>query len=198
MDAKSIKTEKTLVLLKPDAVARGLVGEILARFEKAGLKIVAMKMLHATEAQVAGHYSGPESWVAGMGNKTLESFKEFGMDVQAELGTEDPLEIGKKVLGWLIEYMSSGPIVAIVFEGVHAVTAVRKMVGFTIPSRANPGTIRGDYSIDSNTISSMEKRSTKNLIHASGDTEEAAQEIAYWFKPEELVCYKRGGEDLMF
>lgn len=198
MDAKSIKTEKTLVLLKPDAVARGLVGEILGRFEKAGLKIVAMKMLQPTKEQVAGHYSGPEAWVAGMGNKTLESFQEFGMDVKAELGTEDPLAIGKMVLGWLIEYISSGPIVAIVFEGVHAVKAIRKMVGFTIPSRANPGTIRGDYSIDSNTISSMEKRSTKNLIHASGDTDEAAQEIAYWFTPEELVCYKRGGEDLMF
>ena len=198
MDAASIKRERTLILLKPDAVARGLVGEIIARFEKAGLKIVGMKMVHPTEEKAAGHYAGPDEWIRGMGQKTLDSFEEFGMDADEVLGTSDTLEIGQMVLSWLIRYISSGPVVAMVLEGVHAIKAVRKMVGFTIPSRAEPGTIRGDLTIDSNTISSLEKRSTKNLIHASGDPQEAAQEIAFWFDPEELFDYKRGGEEIAF
>jgi nucleoside-diphosphate kinase len=198
MDAVSIKKERTLVLLKPDAVARGLVGEITKRFEKAGLKIVGMKMVHSSEEKAAGHYAGPDAWIQGMGQKTLDSFEEFGMDADEVLGTHDPLEIGRMVLDWLIDYISSGPIIAMVLEGVHAIKAVRKMVGFTIPARAEPGTIRGDLTIDSNTVSSLEKRSTKNLIHASGDPEEAAQEIAFWFDPSELFDYKRGGEEIAF
>ena len=198
MDAASIKKERTLVLLKPDAVARGLVGEITERFEKTGLKIVGMKMVHPTQKQAADHYAGPEAWIQGMGQKTLDSFEEFGMDVEEVLDTADPLEIGKMVHGWLVNYISSGPIVAMVLEGVHAIKAVRKMVGFTIPARAEPGTIRGDLTIDSNTVSSLERRATKNLIHASGNPEEAAQEIAFWFDPEELVAYKRGSEEVAF
>jgi len=198
MKANTLKQEKTLVLLKPDAVARGLVGEIIQRFERAGLKLVAMKLVFPTKEMAAGHYSGPDSWIQGMGQKTLDSFQQFGMDVQAELGTENALEIGQMVRGWLIDYVASGPIVAMVLEGVHAVSAVRRLIGFTIPSRADPGTIRGDLSIDSNTLSSVEKRSTKNLIHASGDTEEAAREIAYWFREEEIVSYPRADEAAMF
>lgn len=198
MDINTIKRERTLVLLKPDAVARGLVGQIIARFERAGLKIVAMKMVHASPEKAGGHYAGPDDWISGMGQKTLDSFEQFGMDVDEVLGTTDPLEIGTMVRGWLIDYVSSGPIVAMVLEGVHAITAVRQMIGFTIPSRAEPGTIRGDYSIDSNTISSLEKRSTKNLIHASGNAEEAEQEIAYWFDDAEIVAYTRADEEVMF
>ncbi len=198
MDADSIKKERTLVLLKPDAVGRGLSGEIIRRFERTGLKIVALKMLHPTPEVAAGHYSGPDDWIRGMGQKTLDSFDQFGMDVQEVLGTDDPFEIGTMVRGWLVTYVSSGPVVAMVLQGVHAITAVRRMIGFTIPSRAEPGTIRADYSIDSNTVSSLEKRSTKNLIHASGNAEEAAQEIAYWFSQDEIFDYERGGEALMF
>jgi len=198
MDAASIRQERSLVILKPDAVARGLVGEIIGRFERAGLKIVAMKMLHPTPEMAAGHYSGPDEWIAGMGQKTLDSFEQFGMDVNEVLGTSEPFEIGSMVHSWLVEYVSSGPVLAMVLEGVHAITAIRRLIGFTIPARAEPGTIRGDYSIDSNTVSSLEKRSTKNLIHASGNVEEAAQEIAYWFSPDEIVFYKRADEDVMF
>jgi nucleoside-diphosphate kinase len=198
MEAESIRRERTLVLLKPDAVARGLIGKIVGRFEMAGLKVVALKMVKPTREMADGHYSGPDDWIRGMGQKTLDSFEEFGMDVQEVLGTEDPFEIGSMVRQWLIDYVASGPIVAMILEGVHAVSAVRRMIGFTIPSRAEPGTIRGDFSIDSNTLSSLEKRSTKNLIHASGDTEEAAQEIDFWFGPEEIADYKRAGEDMMF
>ncbi len=198
MDAEAIRREQTLVLLKPDAVARGLTGTLLERFEQAGLKIVALKMVHPTKEKAAGHYDGPDEWIRGMGQKTLDSFAEFDMDVETVLGTTDTYTIGTMVRGWLVDYIASGPIIAMVLEGVHAITAVRRMVGFTIPARAEPGTIRGDYSIDSNTLSSLEKRSTKNMIHASGDTEEAAQEIAYWFKPDETVSYQRADEIVMF
>jgi nucleoside-diphosphate kinase len=198
MDAISIKKERTLVLLKPDTVARGLSGDIIGRFEKAGLKIVGLKMMYPTAEMAAGHYAGSDDWIAGMGQKTLDSFSQFGMDVKTVLGTEDPFEIGTMVRGWLVDYVSSGPIVAIVLQGVHAITAVRRMIGFTIPARAEPGTIRGDYSVDSNTISSLEKRSTKNLIHASGNPEEATQEIAYWFGPDEIFDYERADESVMF
>lgn len=198
MDAMTIKQERTLVLLKPDAVARGISGQIIARFERAGLKIVAMKMIHPTAEQAGGHYSGPDEWISGMGQKTLDSFEQFGMDVKEVLGTEDPHKIGTMVRGWLIDYVSSGPVIAMVLEGVHAITAVRRMIGFTIPARAEPGTIRGDYSIDSNTLSSLETRSTKNLIHASGNPEEAVQEIAYWFSDGEIVSYSRADESVMF
>jgi nucleoside-diphosphate kinase len=198
MDAMSIKKERTLVLLKPDAVARGLSGDIIGRFERAGLKIVGLKIVYPTAETAAGHYAGADDWIEGMGQKTLDSFSQFGMDVKAVLGTEDPFEIGTMVKGWLVDYVSSGPIIAIVLQGVHAITAVRRMIGFTIPARADPGTIRGDYSVDSNTISSLEKRSTKNLIHASGNREEAAQEIAYWFGPEEIFDYERTDEGVMF
>jgi nucleoside-diphosphate kinase len=198
MDIQAIKHEQTLVLLKPDAVARGLSGQIIARFERAGLKIVALKMVHASPEKVGGHYAGPDDWISGMGQKTLDSFKQFDMDVHEVLGTDDPLEIGTMVRNWLIDYVSSGPMIAMILEGVHAITAVRQMVGFTIPSRAEPGTIRGDYSIDSNTISSLEKRSTKNLIHASGNLEEAMQEIAFWFEDAEIVAYARADETVMF
>ncbi len=198
MDSKAIKQERTLVLLKPDAVARGLSGQIIVRFERAGLKIVALKMLHPSPDKAGGHYSGPDDWVSGMGQKTLDSFEQFEMDVEEVLGTADTLEIGQMVRGWLIDYVSAGPVIAMVLEGVHAITAVRRMIGFTIPSRAEPGTIRGDYAIDSNTISSLEKRSTKNLIHASGNAEEAAQEIAYWFDESEIISYTRADEGVMF
>jgi len=198
MDAKAIRNERTLVLLKPDAVQRGLIGEIIKRFESAGLKIVALKLVQPGRDFIAGHYSGSDDWIRGMGQKTLDSFREFGMDVKAELGTDDPYQIGQTVRGWLIEYVASSPVVAMVIEGVHAVSAVRALIGFTIPARAAKGTIRGDFSVDSNTLSTLEKRSTKNLIHASGELDEAAREIAYWFKPEEVLSYTQADEAVMF
>lgn len=198
MDAAQIKKEQTLVLLKPDAVARGLVGEIIQRFERVGLKIVALKMVHPTKEMAASHYAGPDDWIRGMGQKTLDSFEAFGMNVETVLGTRDPYEIGTMVKQWLVDYISSGPVIAMILEGVHAVSAVRKLIGFTIPARAEPGTIRGDYSIDSNTVSSLERRSTKNLIHASGNLEEAQKEIAFWFQPEEIVSYTRADERIIF
>lgn len=191
--------EKTLVLLKPDAVERGISGPIIERFERAGLKIIGLKLLRATKEQLEKHFPiHDKSWIKGMGNKSLESYKANSIDPVDELGTSDPLEIGKIILEWNFEYLLSGPIAAIVFEGPRAVSVVRKIVGSTIPANALPGTIRGDFSINTADYSNSIQCSCKNVIHASGTVEEAERECNVWFKPNELVKYERSDERTMF
>jgi len=191
--------ERTLVLIKPDGVKRGIIGEIIARFEKAGLKPVGMKMIWVDKDLVAKHYPTDRvELLKGIGEKTLNSYAEIGKDAKKELGTDDPVEIGKLVNAWNMEALSIGPVIAIVFEGIHAVATVRKITGFTLPHSAAPGTIRGDYSIDSPALANERKRPVRNLIHASGNLEEAEYEIKLWFRPEELHSYKRADEDVMF
>ena len=198
MEAQALKKEKTVVLIKPDGVARGLIGEIIHRFERAGLKIVALKMLWASKEKVAGHYSGSEEWLKGMGKKTQDSFAQYGLDVKKIMGTEDTLAIGKMVQNWNIDYLSSGPMAAMVLQGLHAITTVRKLVGFTIPTRAESGTIRGDFGLDSNTLANIERRAAKNLVHASGDPDEAAHEVKFWFDENEIVDYQRGDDTYIY
>lgn len=198
-DASSaLKKERTVVLIKPDGVKRGIVGEILGRFEKAGLKVVAMKMVHVDRDLVAKHYTDKEEFLRGMGEKTLKTYKEYGYDSNEEIGTMDSLAIGKMVRAWNMDFITSGPVVAVVLEGIHAVDNVRMMVGNTLPRFAEPGSIRGDYSIDSPLLANMQKRAVRNLIHASGTADEAQYEIQLWFKEEELHEYKRSDEDTMF
>ncbi len=192
------KYERTLVLIKPDAVARGLIGEIITRFENRGLKILAVKMMHPSREHAANHYSGSEEWLLNLGNRNLESMAKHGLDPIKELGTSDPLEMGKLIQDWNVNYLSMGPVVALVLQGMHAISNVRKLIGHTLPVFAEPGTIRGDYSIDAATAASLEKRTVRNIIHASGNVEEAEAEIKHWFKPEEIVTYKRSDEDVMF
>lgn len=191
--------EKSLVVIKPDGVKRGLIGEILSRFEKAGLKIIAMKMVWVDKELVSKHY--PESrteLLKGIGEKTLQTYKEFGKDPKEELGTDNPLEIGRIVNKWNMELLSSGPVVAAILEGNHAIANVRRLVGHTLPNFAAPGTIRGDFSVDSPVLANERKRPVKNLIHASGNQEEAEYEIMLWFHEDEIHTYKRADEDIMF
>lgn len=191
--------ERTVVLVKPDGVKRGLVGEIVSRFEKVGLKIVAMKMVWVKEDFAAKHYPvSREEWVKGMGEKTLKTYTEYGKDPMEEIGTKDPLEIGKMVAKWNLEFLSSGPVVAMVLEGVHAITNVRKIVGNTVPTFSDAGTIRGMYSVDSPAQANATKRAVHNLIHASGNPEEAKFEEELWFHKNEIHDYKRVDEELMF
>jgi nucleoside-diphosphate kinase len=152
--------EQTLVLLKPDAVERGLVGEIIQRFERVGMKFIGMKMLHATKERAEGHY------------------------------TEDLAQRrGEVVRNNMVKMLMTGPVVAVVLEGIEAVEIVRKMIGATEPKQAAPGTIRGDYSHVSIKHSDVQGMGIYNLIHASGSAEEAKQEIALWFTPDELVSH---------
>lgn len=191
--------EQTVVLVKPDGVKRGLVGEIVSRFEKVGLKIVAMKMVWVDEEMVRRHYpTSREEWVKKVGEKTLEAYKAYGQDPGEKIGTTDPKEIGLKVCDWLVDYLTSGPVVAMVLEGPHAISVVRKMVGHTYPETAAAGTIRGDYSVDSTDIANEKKRSARNLVHASGNAEEAQFEKELWFRQEEIHKYKRVDEDLIY
>lgn len=192
------KEERTFVMVKPDGVFRGLIGEIFTRFEKRGLKIVALKMVWPTREHIDQHYPAHDEWLGSVGSRTSEFFKGKGIDVKDHFGTEDAVEIGKQVKGWLGDYITQGPVVAMVVEGMHAITTVRKIIGHTYPIEALPGTIRGDFSVDTPSAANAEKRVVKNIIHASGNPEEASHEIEHWFSPEEIHSYKRSDEDVMF
>lgn len=173
--------ERTLVILKPDAVSRGLTGQILARLESAGLAVAELRMLTPDADMIAKHYPSDDEWLAIVGGKTLEDYERQGLDAQVVLGTRDSVEIGRMVKRWLVEFMASGSVVVAIVEGNRAIEAVRKLVGATLPIMADPGTIRGDYSTDSPDLANAEKRPVRNLIHASGDPEEAEREISLWF-----------------
>lgn len=197
-EKKDPRLEKTVILLKPDTVKRGLVGEILSRFEKSGIKILAIKMVWVEEDLVAKHYPDDRAYLTSVGNKTLKSYQQYGMDPHEELGTKDPYEIGKMVRKWNMDFLSSGPVVAVLLQGLHAVDAVRMMVGNTLPRFAEPGTVRGDYSLDSPILANLNKRTVKNMIHASGSVEEAKFEEELWFRQNEIHEYKRADEEIMF
>jgi len=192
------KEEKTLVLIKPDGVKRGLVGEIVRRIEQRGLKIIAIKMTNATREQIDGHYPKDQKWISRLGEKSLGTYAKYGIDPIEKVGTIDANEIGKMVRGWIVDFMVSGPIVKIAVQGVHAIDMVRKLCGNTLPNLAEMGTIRGDYSVDSPALANSDGRAVHNIIHASETPEEAAHELAYWFSPEEIHSYKRAEEDIMF
>jgi nucleoside-diphosphate kinase len=194
---RDVRHERTLIFIKPDGVQRGLVGEILRRFERAGFRIVGLKMVQTTSTFLERHYPTDETFLRTLGGKTKEAFEAAGLDVKRETGGDDALAIGRAVRGWLIAYVAGGPVVAFVLEGIQAVGTARKIVGDTLPFRAAPGTIRGDFSIDSPTVANVQRRPVRNLIHASGTLEEAVFEIDLWFRPEELFDYRRADETLI-
>jgi len=192
---KNPKEEKTFVLIKPDGVRKGLVGEIVKRFEQRDLKIVALDMFHATRKEMDTHYPKNEAWLRRIGEKTMATYAKYGHDVKKDFGTSDLLRIGLKVRGWLLDFMSSAPMVKMVVQGVHAVDIVRKLAGDTLPYRAEVGTIRGDFSIDSPVLANKEKRAVANILHCSETPEEAEHEIKHWFGGKDLHDYKRFGVD---
>lgn len=192
------KEERSLLLLKPDGVKRGLIGEVIKRVEQRGLKIIALKMVQPDEKFIKGFLPSTESWRVGMGEKTLSTYETYNKNPMKELGTADALKIGDMIYGWLVEFWLSGPAVAMVVSGIHAIDMVRKIVGNTLPSKADMGTIRGDYSVDSPVLANMERRAIHNIVHASGDPAEAAHEVNYWFSEKEIHAYQRAEEDIMF
>jgi Nucleoside diphosphate kinase len=158
------KKERTFVAIKPDGVQRSLIGEVIQRFERVGLKIVGLKILTISEDHVEKHYE----------------------------------KLDEKIRKHLKKYMTSGPVVAMVLEGAHAVQLVRKLVGKTEPLTSDVGTIRGDYVLDSYAMADGDDRAVRNLIHASGNVEEAEFEIGHWFKKDELVNYKLVQEAILY
>ena len=198
MKSLQMMSERTLVLLKPDAVSRGLVGTIFQRFEQSGLKVVACKLVLPTRTLLDGHFPSSDDWVRGLGEKTLQTYREYGMDPTEMLGTSDPHKIGLKIKEWNYRYLMLGPVMAIVLQGIHAIDSVRKMIGHTLPYKAAPGTIRGDFSINAPDLANVVGSACKNLVHASSDTVEAAQEIANWFNPTEIIVWERADGFLHF
>ena len=192
---KHLKEEKTFVLIKPDGVQKGLIGEIIKRFEQRDLKIVALEMFQPTSKQIDKHYPKDDVWITRLGEKSLSTYKKYGLDPESILGTDDAFKIGKMVRGWIVDYMSSAPLVRIVVQGLHAVDMVRKIAGSTLPFQADMGTIRGDFSNDSPALANSERRAVMNLIHASETSEEAKHEIAHWFGDFKAHDYRRFGVD---
>lgn len=189
--------EQTLVLIKPDGIKRGIIGEILHRFERMGLKIVAMKMVYPTDDQLLKHYqSDKEATLKRWGEKTLSTYTKYGKNAKKDFGTDEPLELGKLVNKWLFDYVKSGPMLAMILEGRHAVENVVNLAGPTMPVNAPAGTIRGDFSTDSAAYANEEQRGVMNLVHISASVEEANFEKMIWFTPEEIHSYKRNDETL--
>lgn len=184
------RKERTLFLIKPDGVKKGLIGEVIRRIERTGLKIVALKVVKPDRQIIEGHLPNTDEWLTGMGNKTLGDYKAKNMDAIKEMGTDNPLEIGKQIKEWLVDYLTSGVIVAGIAQGNRAIEIVRKVMGNTIPVNAEAGSVRGDFAFDSPSLANAEKRAISNMTHASGDPTEASQEIANWFSDEEIAEYE--------
>lgn len=195
---KELLGERTVMLIKPDGVKRGLIGECIRRVEQRGLKIIAIKMMVVDKEHARKHYPGTEDWLRGMGVKTLDTYAKYNKDPIKELGTADSLKIGNMIYDWNVDLFTSGPVVAMLISGIHAIDMVRKIVGKTVPALADMGTIRGDYSVDSPVLANQAKRAMRNVVHASGDFVEADHEVTHWFLPSEIHDYIRSEEEVMF
>ncbi|MDD2354073.1 MAG: nucleoside-diphosphate kinase [Patescibacteria group bacterium] len=189
----NIKKERTLVILKPDSVQRGLIGEIIKRIESTGLKMVGLKMIIAQEDQCWQHYNKDEAWFLSKGEKVVENRKEAGLPIEKET-----IEYGRDIIGALVKFMTCSPVVPMVFEGNQAVGIVKKLVGSTEPLSSDGGTIRGDYTIDSFGLANFDGRAVRNLIHCSDQVDEAKREISIWFDEKELLHYSLINEKILY
>ena len=188
------KQEKTLVIVKPDGVQRSLIGEVIKRYEQTGLKLVSLKMLIPTEKQAFDHYHTDPDWAIKNGTRTLEGYKTKGKTPP----TDDPLKMAEITRSTLVGYLTSGPVVVMIWQGMNSVGIVRKITGHTEPLQSIPGTIRGDYTLDSYEMADFGKRSVRNIIHTSGSIEEASKEIDVWFKKDEILSYRLISEEIIY
>jgi nucleoside-diphosphate kinase len=186
--------EQTLVVIKPDGVQRSLIGEIIKRIERTGLKLVGLKMIVPSAEFVQQHYTLDAAWLTNVGNKAIKGMTDNGITPEST----DPLVFGNRVLDALQKYFTSGPVIAMVWQGAHAVAVVRKVVGGTEPLSSDVGTIRGDFVIDSYPLSNGDGRAVRNLVHASGTPGEAMQEISHWFTKEEILAYRLVTDQILY
>jgi nucleoside-diphosphate kinase len=191
--SKKPHQERTFVILKPDTVQRSLIGEVIKRFERTGLKFTAMKMFVPEKAKLMTHYNKDDAWFLKKGNRIIEDLKSQGLPVE-----KDAMAYGREIIDTIVVYMTAAPVVAMVLEGNQAVAVVTKLVGTTEPSTSDVGTIRGDYTVDSYTHSSYENRAVRNLIHCSESPEEAEREISIWFSESEIMNYTTAQERIMY
>lgn len=187
------KKERTFVILKPDTIQRGLVGEVILRFERAGLKTIAMKMVVATEEQCFTHYNKDEVWFEKKGTKVLENMKTRGVEAE-----KPAIEYGKDIVRALAKYMTAGPSICLIFEGNQSVAVATKLVGGTEPTTSDVGTIRGDLTIDSYDAANFDARAVRNLTHCSESPAEAEREIPIWFKENEIINYRHIQDAILY
>lgn len=185
--------ERTLMIIKPDGVQRGLMGEVLSRFERTGLKFIGIKFIVPTEEQCWTHYNKDEAWFLKKGTNIFEARKAAGMPVDKE-----PIEYGRDIIKQLANFMTSGPVLAAVIEGNEAVSVVKKLVGGTEPKTSDVGTLRGDFTVDSYDLAGIDGRAVRNLIHCSDAPEEAQREIDIWFSKDELIKYRLVSEQILY
>jgi nucleoside-diphosphate kinase len=189
-----MKTERTFVIIKPDGVQRSLVAEIIGRFERIGLKLVGIKMIVPDKEIIRKHYMLDPEWLRKVGEKSIASYIKKGIKPP----TDDPIKSGNTVLNSLERYLASGPVIAMVWQGAHAMSIVKKITGGTEPLTSDVGTIRGDFVLDSYQMADIAGRAVRNLIHVSTHVDEAKNEIALWFKKEELIDYRLIQEAILY
>ncbi len=185
--------ERTLIIIKPDGVQRSLMGEIMARIERTGLKFVAVKFLVPEADQCWKHYNKDEEWFLKKGTRIIEDRTNHKMPIE-----KDAIEYGKDIIQANVDFFTSGPVLAFVIEGNQSVAIVKKLVGGTEPVTSDVGTIRGDLTVDSYALSSLDNRAVRNLIHCSDSPEEASREIPLWFSESEIISYRLLQEQILY
>ena len=187
------KKERTFVIIKPDGIQRSMIGEILSRFERTGLKFTAMRLVVPTAEQCWAHYNKDEAWFQSKGERIVKGREENGLPVE-----KAAIEYGRDIIGQLVTFMTSGPVLTMVIEGNQSVGIVTKLVGGTEPLTSDIGTIRGDLTLDSYDLAGLDGRAVRNLIHCSDKPEEAEREIKIWFEEKEIIKYRSINEAMLY
>lgn len=187
------KKERSMVFIKPDGVQRGLIGEIIKRFERTGLKLVSLKMMILDADRCWKHYNKDNEWFEKKGSRIIEERKNNDLSIE-----KDAIGYGKEIVEALVKFMTAGPVIAMIWEGNKATGIITKIVGTTEPLTSDVGTIRGDLTVDSYEITSVDSRAVRNLIHCSESPSEAEREISLWFSKEEIINYRLVQEQILY
>lgn len=187
------QNQRSLIVIKPDGIQRSLIGEIVTRIERTGLKITALKMLVPNRDQVLKHYNKTDEWFLKKGTGIVEDRKAHNLPIEKEA-----IEYGRDIIEQNVKFMTSGPVIALIAQGNGAPTVIKKIVGGTEPSTSDVGTIRGDLTIDSYSHAAFDARAIRNLIHCSESVDEAEREIPLWFKADEVLKYRLVNEEILY
>lgn len=193
MDKTHPKYERTFVILKPDAIQRSLIGEVIRRLERTGLKFIGVKMIVPTREQATAHYGKDDAWCTKVGERIVGDIERDGKKAE-----KPAIEYGRDILNGLLDFLTSSPVVVMALEGNQAVGVVKKIVGGTEPLTSDVGTIRGDLTSDSYNIAGIDSRAVRNLVHCSDKVEEAERELVIWFTPKELISYTHVQEKMLY